>query len=64
MLKIARLTPGKAAQIYTVHEVLREVLSLMMGLMASQLDVPSLTPLAVARCGQLQLGVTRLGLLK
>ena len=48
---------GWAAPIYTMHEALRGVLPMRVGGPTSQLDLPSLTPLSVAGCGQLQLGV-------
>ena len=49
--------PAQAALIYTVHESLRRYCRRVWQLMASQLDLPYLTPLYVAACGRLQLGV-------
>ena len=46
-----------AARMYTVQYVeLRGIALYRVGVTASQLDLPSLTPLSVARCGRLQLG--------
>ena len=61
MLKVARLQD----RIRAVAEVHRFILSTMRscgtahegGGASSQLDLPSLTPLSVAGCGRLQLGV-------
>ena len=55
---VARFVPIEVALINTMHEALREVLLPMrVGGETSQLDLPSLTPLSVAACGSLQLGV-------
>ena len=58
MLKDARSNPGcgRAAPIYTMHEALRGTAHEGGGA-TSQLDLPSLTPLSIAGCGRLQLGV-------
>ena len=57
--KVARSNPGWAetAPIYTMHEALRGYCLWGWGGPTSQLDLPSVTPLFVDGCGQLQLGV-------
>ena len=47
---------GGAAPIYTMHEALRGT-AMRVGGATSQFDLPSLTPLSIAGCGRLQLGV-------
>ena len=59
MLKVARSIIGEAALIYTMHEALMGILPIRAGGANSQLDLPSLSPLSVASCGRLQLGVTQ-----
>ena len=49
--------PAKATLIYTMHEGVQGVLPMRVGGATSQLYLPSLTPLSVADCGRLQLGV-------
>ena len=49
--------PAETASIYTVREALRGYCHVSGGVAVSQSDLPSLTPLSVAGCGQLQLGV-------
>ena len=44
---------------YTMHEEAQGVLPMMVGGAISQLNLPSLTPLSVAGCGRLQLGVSQ-----
>ena len=53
---VARSIPAEVALIYTMHEALRGTAHEGMGA-TNQLDLPSLTPLSVAGCGLLQLGV-------
>ena len=61
--KVARSNPGCdwVAPIYTMHKAIRGycqlVLPMRVGGATSQLDLTSLTPLSVAGCGRLQLGV-------
>ena len=50
---IERSIPSEVSLIYTMHEALL----MRVGGATSQLDLPSLTPLSVAGCGWLQLGV-------
>ena len=45
---VARLIPAEVALIYTMHEALRGVLSMRVGVATSQSDLPSLS---VAGCG-------------
>ena len=52
----ARFT-AEAAPIYSVYEGAQGVLPMMARGVTSQLDLQSLTPLSVAGCGRLQLGV-------
>ena len=53
-LRLQARLPALAAPIYAVHQELRGYCPCMrVGLTASQLDVPSLTPLSVAGCGWL-----------
>ena len=52
--------PANTAQIYFVPEELRGYCSSGWGLTASLFDLLSLTPLSVASCGRLQLGVANL----
>ena len=55
---VARSIPADAALIYTMHESLMHgVLPMRLRSATSQMDRPSLTPLSVAGCGRLQLGV-------
>ena len=56
---VAMSIPADAALIYTMHEALGGVLLIRVGGETSQLDLPSLMPLSVAGCGQLQLRVPR-----
>ena len=58
MLTVGRTTPGTGCTDLYCARGAQGVLPMRMGLTASQLDVPSLTPLSVAGCGRLQLGVT------
>ena len=51
----------KVAQLHTVHEGARGVLSMTARGAINQLDLPSLTQLSVAGCARLQLGVAHLG---
>ena len=59
MWKVAGSIPGRGCNDLwcTVHEALRGYNSCGWGVTASQLDLPSLTPLFVAGCNRLQLGV-------
>ena len=62
MLKVARSNPGcgRAAPIYTMHEALRGIahVSTTTGRWCDQSNGSTVsTPLSVAGCGQLQLGV-------
>ena len=58
MLKLQGRLPAEAALIYTMHEGAQGSLPMRVGGATSQLDLPSLTPLSVAGCGWLQLGVS------
>ena len=59
---VARSSPAEVALIYTMHEQLREYCPWGWGGgETSQFDLRSLTPLSVAGCGWLQLGVSHLG---
>ena len=53
--------PAEAALIYTMHEGAQEVMPMWGGGAIRQLDIPSLTPLSVAGCGRLAIGVPPLG---
>ena len=53
---VARSIPA-VAELHTMHEALREYCPCEWGGATSQLDLPSLTPLSVAGCARLQLGV-------
>ena len=54
---VARSSPAEVALIYTMHDGAQGVLPMRVGGATSQLDLPFLTPLSVAGCGWLQLGV-------
>ena len=54
---VARSIPAEVALIYTIPRGAQVVLPMRVGCATSQLDIPSLTPLFVAGCGWLQLGV-------
>ena len=57
MLKVAWSIPGQgSADLYCARGA-QEALSMRVMVTASQLDLPSLTPLFVAGCGRLQLRV-------
>ena len=61
MLKVARLQ-DRAPAVAELHRFIlcrrrSGVLPMRVGGAASELDLPSLTPLSVAGCGRLQLGV-------
>ena len=57
MLKVARSIPTEAILIYTYARGANGALPIRVGGANSQLDLPSLTPLCVVGCGQLQLRV-------
>ena len=54
---VASSIPAEVALIYTMHEGAQGVPPMRVGGATSLLDLPSLTPLFVAGCGHLQLGV-------
>ena len=57
MLKVAGSIPGRGCTDLHCAPGAQGVLPTRVGVAASQLDLPSLTPLSEAGCGRLQLGV-------
>ena len=58
MCRVAGSIPGSVyTDLYCASGAYGVLLIQMVGVTASQLDLPSLTPLSVAGCGRLQLGV-------
>ena len=51
------LVEGESHPWYIIIQGAKKVLPMRMGGSTRQLDLPSLTPLCIAGCGQLQLGV-------